>query len=236
MTVKPVSLADYAVPASAGKGGGKSTKERADDYERLAANIVEATAATVAETEAQRQLGPTVDDYGYSIEKARIEHELLAAAQEAGKTITPALRAEIAALANQYGLAAAEAAKLAEEHGKMADGIEFRGGLMKDVLQGLRSALADGKLEFQELGDIAMGVLDKIIGKIEDELIDLAVQGREGRRRRTVSVAVYKPPRRAERGRVHLPRPVRRRRGMGRSSRRSGRSSRGGFPTAHRRG
>lgn len=168
VTVNPVSLDDFDSPNKTKKS--KSAKERADDYERLAKRITEATAETVAETEARRQLNPLVEDYGYAIERARIEHELLAAAQEAGKEITPALRAEIAALADQYGLAAAEAARLAEEHDKMADDLEFRKGLLKDALGGLRSALADGKLEFEELGDIALNVLDKIIAKIEDEL------------------------------------------------------------------
>jgi len=165
--VKPVSLDDFDPP---NKPKSKSAKERADEYERLAKRITEATAETVAETEARRQLNPLVNDYGYALERARIEHELLAAAQEAGKEMTPALRAEIAALADQYGLAAAEAARLAEAHDKMADDLEFRKGLLKDALGGLRSALADGKLEFEELGDIALNVLDKIIGKIEDEL------------------------------------------------------------------
>jgi tape measure domain-containing protein len=169
-SVKPVSLDDFDPPNKAKKS--KSAKDRADEYERLAKRITEATAETVAETEARRQLNPLINDYGYALERARIEHELLAAAQEAGKEMTPGLRAEIAALADQYGLAAAEAARLAEEHDKMADDLEFRKGLLKDALGGLRSALADGKLEFEELGEIALNVLDKIIGKIEDELAD----------------------------------------------------------------
>src|SRR5690606_4972333 len=106
----PVSLADYAAPD--GKGGRKGAKERADDYERLSKRIAESSAALVAETEAMRQLDPLVNDYGYALERARAEQELLAAAQEAGKKVTPELRAEIAALADQYALATVEAAKL----------------------------------------------------------------------------------------------------------------------------
>lgn len=168
---KTVSLKDYELPPSPGSGSG-GTKSKVSEYDREVEQITRRTAAMVAETEAQRQLNPLVEDYGYAMERARVEHELLAAAQEAGKEITPALRAEIAALADQYGLAAAEAEKLAEAHGKMADDLEFRKGLLKDALGGLRSALADGKLEFEELGDIALNVLDKIIGKIEDELVN----------------------------------------------------------------
>jgi len=153
-------------------GGGGSTKKSADEYERLAQRITEATAARVAETEAQRQLNPAVEDYGYALERARLEHELLAAAQEAGKAITPALRAEIAALADQYGQAAAEAAELGEEQGKTLDELQWRRDTLKGVLGDMRQALSDGKLEWQELGDIAMSVLDRVIDKIENELLD----------------------------------------------------------------
>jgi tape measure domain-containing protein len=52
--------------------------------------------------------------------------------------------------------------------------------LNKDVLKGiftdLRSALADGKLSWEELGDVALNVLDKIINKIEDQLIDAILE------------------------------------------------------------
>lgn len=169
-TVKPVSLSDYDAPTS-GKGK-KGTKERADEYERLTDRIRKAMAAMDAETEALAQTNPLIDDHGYAVEKARMQQELLTAAQEAGKTVTPELGAEIEQLSEDYAQAVVAAAKLAEEHEKLVDAMEFRKGIMKDVLGGLREALSDGKLEFEELGDIALRVLDKIINKIEDELID----------------------------------------------------------------
>lgn len=52
--------------------------------------------------------------------------------------------------------------------------------LQRDVLQGafsdLRSALDDGKLEWKDLGDIAINALDRIIDKIENDLIDAILQ------------------------------------------------------------
>ncbi|CDX49232.1 hypothetical protein MPL1032_10270 [Mesorhizobium plurifarium] len=52
--------------------------------------------------------------------------------------------------------------------------------LQRDVLQGalgdLRSALDDGKLDWQDLGNIALNALDKIIDKIENDLIDAILQ------------------------------------------------------------
>ncbi|MBZ9985664.1 phage tail length tape measure family protein [Mesorhizobium sp. BH1-1-5] len=52
--------------------------------------------------------------------------------------------------------------------------------LQRDILQGafgdLRSALDDGKLDWQDLGNIALNALDKIIDKIENDLIDAILQ------------------------------------------------------------
>lgn len=49
--------------------------------------------------------------------------------------------------------------------------MELTRDIFKDVFSGLRSALQDGKLSWEEMGDIALRVLDKIISKIEDEVI-----------------------------------------------------------------
>lgn len=49
-------------------------------------------------------------------------------------------------------------------------------GLQRDIIKGalsdVRSALEDGKITTKEWGDIFLNVLDKIINKIEDDLID----------------------------------------------------------------
>lgn len=155
--------------------GGKKTKTKAekdDAYDKLTQSIIDRTAALVAETEAQRQINPLLNDYGYAAEKARMAQELLNAAHKAGKEITPELKKEIENLSEQYAQARVEAAKLAEAQNNMLDDMEFRKDVMKGVLGDLRSALSDGKLSFKELGDIALSVLDKIINKIEDDLIN----------------------------------------------------------------
>lgn len=52
--------------------------------------------------------------------------------------------------------------------------------LQRDVLKGalgdLRSAMEDGKLDWKDLGDIALNALDKIIDKIENDLIEAIMQ------------------------------------------------------------
>lgn len=135
-----VSIKDYAVT---GKDK-KSPKERADEYERLSKRIAETTAELVAETEAQRGINPLIEDYGYAAEKARLERELLNAAEAAGKTITPALRAEIAALADQYAIAGVESARLAEQQDQLRESMEDMQALGKDVLGGFVDDLMNG--------------------------------------------------------------------------------------------
>lgn len=167
-------VAPYVPPKDPDKKRGKSkgTKERADEYQRLTQRIRENMAALQAETEAQGMLNPAINDYGYAVEKARMQQELLNAAKRAGKEITPQLKKEIEGLAHEYANTRAEAEKMAEAQNKALDDLDFRKDIVRDALGGLRSALEDGKISFEELGDIALNVLDKIIDKIQTDLID----------------------------------------------------------------
>lgn len=166
-TKSTVSLKDFAVPDKDDKK--KSTRERADEYARLSQRIAETTAEMVAETEAQRQLNPLVDDYGYAAEKARMERELLTAAEEAGKKVTPQLRAEIAALADQYASAGVESAKLAETQDELRQSFEDTRQLGKDVVSGFVSDL----LDTERRADAVKNAL----GKIADKLMEIGWDG-----------------------------------------------------------
>lgn len=120
----------------------------------------------VAETEVQRQLNPLIDDYGYAVERARAEQELLNAAQKAGKQITPALRSEIAGLADQYALATVAAAKLNEAQGDIRRKAEEAAEFNKDLLRGF----VDGFIEGKKAADIFANALKKV----GDRLLDMA--------------------------------------------------------------
>ena len=161
-------------PKKTGSKGGasKGNKERADEYQRLSERIRENILALQAEAEAQGMLNPAINDYGYAVEKARMQQELMNAAKRAGKEITPELKKEIESLAHQYANTRAEAEKMAEAQNKALDDLEYRKDIVRDALGGLRNALEDGKISFEELGDIALSVLDKVIDKIQTELID----------------------------------------------------------------
>lgn len=180
-TVKPPATTEWTPPESPpggfGSSGSKGSRKRAPEaYERETASIRDRIAALVTETETLRQLDPTINDYGYAMAKAMTARELLSAAERDGKEITPQLKAEIDKLSDEYAQATVEAAKLAEAQGKMVDDMEFRKDIMRGVLSDFRSALADGKLEFEELGDIALNVLDKITDKLLNEVIDAIFQ------------------------------------------------------------
>ncbi len=168
----PISLADYAVPAAEKKGrgasGGRSGRERINEYERELRSINERTAATVAETEALRQLNPLVDDYGYAVEKARTEQDLMNAAQRAGLAITPELRAQIAATADQWAMATAEANKLAEAQDKIRQRAEEWQDAQKDALRGIVDDLIQGK----SAAEAFAGALQKIANKLLDMAFD----------------------------------------------------------------
>lgn len=176
--VKPVSLADYDPPTSSKKGGkgGKGTKARADEYERLSARIADSTAALIAETEAQRGLNPLIEDYGYAAEKARTEQELLNTAKKAGITITPELRSQISQLADQYAVATVEAARLTEEQDQVRQAAEDMRALGKDVMGGFIKDLQAGKSASEALA----GALQKVADKLLDVALNSMFSGKGG--------------------------------------------------------
>ncbi|HEU4985391.1 MAG TPA: tape measure protein [Nitrososphaera sp.] len=164
--VKPVTLADYELPPDPGGGGSKSTRERADEYERLSQRIAESTANIVAETEAMRGLDPLVEDYGYTLEKARATQELMNAALSSGKTITPELKAQIDTLAEGYANATVEAGRLAESQDKIRERAEDMRDFQKDLTRGI----VDGFLEGRDAAEIFADALKKV----GDRLLDMA--------------------------------------------------------------
>jgi tape measure domain-containing protein len=159
----------YKAEAS-GKGSGrKSARERADEYQRLAERIREATAATQAETAALATLNPLIDDYGFTLERARAKQELLTAAQQAGKVITPELSAEIDRLATSYAQATVDAAKL----GETQDRIREKAEEMRDFQKDLSRSIVDGFVEGKNAADIFADALQRVSTK----LLDMAFEG-----------------------------------------------------------
>ena len=103
------------------------------------------------------------------MEKARAEQELLNAAQKAGVAITPELRAEIAATANQFALATMEANKLSESQNNIRENAEDAAQFQKDLSRGIVNGFLEGKK--------AADVFADALGKIGQKLLDLAFDG-----------------------------------------------------------
>jgi tape measure domain-containing protein len=67
-------------------------------------------------------------------------------------------------------------ARQADELRKNQEAQALQRDLLKGAFSDVRSALEDGKLDWKDLGDIALNALDKIIDKIENDLIDAIMQ------------------------------------------------------------
>ncbi|QRY66554.1 tape measure protein [Ensifer sp. PDNC004] len=173
---KPTSGGGSGGGVSVGSKGGGSDS---DVFAREVEQIERRTTAVLAEADAQRAVNPLVDDYGFAVEKAAAQQDLLNAAQEAGliktadmKSATPELRNQIDALSTAYAQASAEAQQLAEEQDKARDAFQFSKDTQRSALGDLKDALSDGKLDWQEMGDVAINTLDRITDKILDDLVD----------------------------------------------------------------
>ncbi|KAB2709723.1 tape measure protein [Brucella intermedia] len=149
------------------KKKGRSKKTPAERFDSDIQRIADRTAALVAETEAQRQINPLINDYGYAMEKARTEQELLNAAQKAGVALTPELRAQIAATADQWALASAEANKLAEAQNRIRETAEDMAAFQKDLVGGIANDFINGASAAETFANA--------LGKIADKLIEIGL-------------------------------------------------------------
>lgn len=125
--------------------------------------------------EEREMLGATYYEQVKREEALKLEQEALKQAREEARKkgeadwqnaqISKEKRAEIA-------LVTEELAREADANRRASEAMNLQKDIMKDVMSSLREALVDGTLSWEELGNIALRVLDKIINKIEDELID----------------------------------------------------------------
>lgn len=83
--------------------------------------------------------------------------------------LTPKQIADIDAVSEAY-------ARQADELRKAQEAQQLQRDILKGAFDDLRSALDDGKLDWQDFQKIALNALDKIIDKIENDLIDSIMQ------------------------------------------------------------
>lgn len=161
----PIRAADYPVVGAKTKGGGS----RVDDYARETKQIQERTAAL--ELEAQ-----TMGRSTFEIEKAKAAQDLLNAAKEAGKKITPELTAQIDAEATAYANAAVKVEKAREAYRGMQ---EVQDGLA-GAFSGAVSAIAKGEDAIESLTNSLMRLMDQLLEMIAQQLIKQAFAGFTG--------------------------------------------------------
>ena len=163
--VKPVSIADYK-PVKSSSGGGRKRGgggKGENDYQRETQQIKERTAAVEAETAAQAGVNPLINDYGFALEKARAESDLLTAAQRAGLAVTPELKASIEQLATGYATASAAAEKLQDSQDQVRQAADDFKSTTKDITGGFISDLRSGSSAAEALSNALNKVLDKLI-------------------------------------------------------------------------
>lgn len=147
----PVSINDHPTTGGTGgkgggakRSGGRARKEELDDYAKEVKAIRERTAALQTEAAVLIAVAASGQEYGDAMEFARKKAELLHAAQEAGKQITPELEAEIDALADAYARAGMEAEEAADKLEQIADATERGESALEDmfgsIIDGSKSA------------------------------------------------------------------------------------------------
>ena len=165
-------------------GGGKKKKKKENAYEKEIQQIKDKTAALVAETEAQSKLNPLIEDYEYTITRAKSAQELINAAQKAGVAganelvdvqkilngelsgLSPKaqeLAGSIVSLATKYGEAVAASKKLAESQQHAKQAMDETKQFGKDVLGGFISDLKEGKSATEALANALSKVADKLL-------------------------------------------------------------------------
>ena len=172
-TVKPVSLADYPVPASSGGGKGGGGGRSRDDYAREIEQLKERTNSLQASTAAQAALNPLVDDYGAALATAEAKQQLMNAAQKQNKAVTPEMSAQIDAAAEAYGRATAAAQQLQDKQDDVKRSAEDALGTARDVTKGLITDLASGKGGAEALSDALAKIGDAILDNVLDKLFTL---------------------------------------------------------------
>ncbi|MET3578205.1 hypothetical protein ABID19_001222 [Mesorhizobium robiniae] len=159
-------------PSTGGKGGGTARAVSPDSFEREIAQTQRRTAILRAETAAQASINPLIDDYGAAVDKARIKQELLNAAQEAGRAITPELAAAIDATAQAYGDASADAQRLADTQDEAKEKAKQWADLQQDLVGGFLHDLKDGVKPvdalFNAVNRLADVAIDNLLKKLSE--------------------------------------------------------------------
>lgn len=167
--IRNIAAQNLAGNEARSKEGKKPKQDRdAKAYENLKQRINETVEAMRVENAVLAGLDPLVNDYGFALEKARVQQELLTAAKKAGVEVTPALEKEISDLAETYAFATVEAEKLAEGHDEIRERAEEALSRAKDMTRGV----IDGFIEGSSAADILASSIKKIGNALIDDVLN----------------------------------------------------------------
>lgn len=164
--IDPVKNADFKLPGDK-SGGGKSSSQRENEYQREIEQIGERTRALEAE---RATVGKSAGD----VAKAEASFRLLEAAKKANVNLTPQMLSDIDAMATKYG----EATQAIED---ARDAQEQVAGAIQDLGTTLSGAFTDAIVEGEKLDEVGRRLLKTFASKgIESVFSNLFSTGTGG--------------------------------------------------------
>lgn len=173
---------NYASLIKAARGGGRrggraATADGPNEFQKEAAAMRERIALIQAETAAMADLDPLAVHYEQQILKSKHAQELLNAAQKAGVAVTPAMTAEINALADSYAQAEAASARMTDAHDEARRSAEEAMGFARDVTQGLIDDLMNGESAADAFANALSRIADRLMNDVLDSLFSVKNAG-----------------------------------------------------------
>ncbi|HEV7335556.1 MAG TPA: tape measure protein [Bosea sp. (in: a-proteobacteria)] len=154
--IKPVSLADYAVPGESGKGGGGGGGSGAEKQSRFDRDI----AAIQRRTEALRLEADMVGRGKQEVEKAKIALQLEQAAKRDGIAITDQMRTAIDAAATGYANAKLKVEDLKNSLDGVKQAQQFVG---QEIVDSFIDVVVEGKNATEVVQNLAKALLKAAI-------------------------------------------------------------------------
>ncbi|MEP9347871.1 tape measure protein [Xanthobacter sp. KR7-225] len=164
-----VRAADY--PVQSGPATGKSARQEIDEYAQLTA----ASRQRIADLQIEQQtLGMTAQQAA----AYRFEQEALLQAQRQGIELSPQQRAELQALATEYGKITGEIEKtknaqesLAESHRKTQQQLNEIGQIATGFYSDFANGMRQGETAAKSFGDAVQNLLNRIIDMMAEKAI-----------------------------------------------------------------
>ncbi|MCF6112003.1 phage tail length tape measure family protein [Mesorhizobium muleiense] len=153
--------------SEAGLGASKRTPD--DIFKGSLEDIQRRIDLLNAEAEALASVNPSINDYGYALDKARIKQQLLNDAAQAGVAITPELAQKIDELAGNYASASSSADQFKASQQGIAENQQEINEIGRGILGGIIDDLRAGK----DAGEIFANVLSKISDRLQDMLLNM---------------------------------------------------------------